>query len=68
MINLFAVRVASGRWLLICSWRKILLPDWWLIAGADLFQYKCTVGWWLIIQMNRLDLVRSTKMFMWHMI
>jgi hypothetical protein len=31
------VRLAGGRWLrLIYCERKILLADWWLVAGAEL--------------------------------
>jgi hypothetical protein len=33
-------------WLvLICCKRKVLLADWWLMAGADLVCEKNTTGW-----------------------
>jgi hypothetical protein len=35
--NIGLVRLAGGRWLgLIYCERKILLADWWLVAGAEL--------------------------------
>jgi hypothetical protein len=38
---------------LICHERKILLAGWGLMIGVDLFREKNTVGWWLIIQINK---------------
>jgi hypothetical protein len=46
----------SGWWLvLVCSERKVPL----LVAG--LFREKNTVGWWLISQVNRATLQKSTR-------
>ena len=60
-----------GWWLvLICCERKILLADWWLMAGADLVCEKNTTGCWQTCQPNRVvtctPIARCDGFICWH--